>query len=204
MDLCGFLVWVYVIGYLCIYVSFLVLDSIVIVDQFKCEVDIEIGCVQLIVVVQICCEIKLLCGVFGVVMILVSVVVVVFWYVEQVGNDMGLSNLLLLLDVVLVWVCEDFVVNCELISVVDIWFDLLLGFVMVVQDVIMCVMVLIWFEVCDVLGWVFFVCELVVGEVYCVQEDGLMVFVCDVGVIQLEVDGEIVGFFGEDGLLVEN
>lgn len=204
MDPRGLPARAYAIGYLRTYASFLALDSVAIVDQFKREVDTETGRAQPTAAAQTRREIKLPRGVFGAAMILASVAAVAFWYAEQAGNDTGLTNMPSPPDAAPAWAREDFAADRQPVSVADIWSDLPLGTATVAQDVIMRATAPTWFEVRDASGRVLFARELAAGEAYRAQEDGLTVSARNAGAIQLEVDGEIVGSLGEEGLSIEN
>ncbi len=203
MDPRGLPARAYAIGYLRTYASFLGLDSFAVVEQFKREVDTETGRAQPTAAAQIRREIKLPRGVFGAVLVLVSLGAVAFWYADQAGQSGGLSNLPSPPDAAPEWARADFRTAGEPLTVEEIWSGLPLGETQV-STVVMRALAPTWVEVRDASGRVLFARELAEGETYSATEDGLTVTARDAGAIEVELDGENLGLLGETGITVEN
>ncbi len=204
MDPRGLPARAYAIGYLRTYASFLSLDSLAIVEQFKREVDTETGRAQPTAAALTRKEIKLPRGVFGSAIVLASVAAVAFWYADQAGRAPELSNLPSPPDAAPEWARADFESMRQPISIEDIWGGLPLGGETNSSTVVMRAMAPTWLEVRDASGRVLFARDLDAGEVYSAQENGLTVTARDAGAIALEVDGEDRGVLGEPGITVEN
>ena len=203
MDSRGLPARAYAIGYLRTYARFLDLNPEAVVDQFKREVDTETGRAQPTAAAKTRDPIKLPRGLFGATIILASVAAIAWWYADQFDSNAGFENLPSPPDAAPEWARDDFARNAAQASLDEIWSDLPLGQAVATGAVVMHAVTPTWMEVRDASGRILFSREMAAGEQYRASESGLTVSAADAGAIQLEVNGEMVGMLGDDGMAVE-
>jgi cytoskeleton protein RodZ len=205
MDSRGLPERAYVTGYLRTYAGFLGLKPEPILEQFRREVDTETGRAQPTAAAQRRDPIKLPRGVFGAIIILLSVASVVWWYAQQASGATSFDNLASPPDAAPEWAQAGFSQTASETSVDDIWSGLPIGQgVSTVGSFTIQAQAPSWLEVRDASGRILFSQQLQTGELYQGNERGLTVSASDAGAIQLVVNGESVGALGEAGVSVEN
>ena len=204
MDPRGLPARAYAIGYLRTYASFLELSADAVVEQFKREVDTETGRAQPSQAAEKR-EIKLPRGVFGALLILVSVAAVAWWYLGQTGGQGGLATVPPPPDAGPEWARDDFDLSVRTTSIEDIWADLPSARgASEGAELVLRATAPTWLEVRDSSGRILFARELQAGEAYRASEDGLTVSAANAGAVAIEIDGEEAGRLGQSGAAVEN
>lgn len=204
MDPRGLPARAYAIGYLRTYAQFLALDPAGLVDQFKREVDTEIGRAQPSAAAKTRDPIKLPKGVFGAVIILAAVAGAAWWYSEQFAGTGPIGNLPSPPDAAPDWARADFQTVAAPPSPAQIWANVPLGIAAAESDVRLRGLSPTWLEVRDASGRILFSRRLEGGEIYRVLEPGLTVSASNAGAVLIERNGEEIGPLGNIGMSVEN
>lgn len=204
MDTRGLPARAYAIGYLRTYASFLAIEPVGIVEQFKREVDTETGRAVPSASAKTRDPIKLPRGAFGAVLILVCVASVAWWYAEQSPSFGVIANMPSPPDAAPEWARADFQPARLPADVGTIWTGVPLGDVAETDRLTLRATAPTTLEVQDASGRILYSRTLAAGDVYQAREDGLTFSASDAGAIQLERGGVELGTLGAAGIPVEN
>ncbi|WP_339747570.1 helix-turn-helix domain-containing protein [uncultured Maricaulis sp.] len=204
MDTRGLPARAYALGYLRTYAGFLGIEPVGIVDQFKREVDTETGRAVPSAGAKTRDPIKLPRGVFGALLILVSVASVAWWYSEQAPSFGAIANLPSPPDAAPEWARADFQPELRAADIGSIWTGVPLGDAAAGERLTLRATAPTSLEVQDASGRILYSRSLVVGDIYQTREDGLTFSASDAGAIQLERGGVDLGTLGLAGIPVEN
>ncbi|MFS2317171.1 helix-turn-helix domain-containing protein [Maricaulis sp. D1M11] len=204
MDPRGLPARAYTIGYLRTYASFLGLEADAIVEQFKREVDTDTGRARPTAATKTRKDIRLPRGAFGAVLILVSVVAIGWWYLQQVQDGSEFLGVPAPPDAIPDWAMDDFSDEPVRASVAEIWDELPVSEPLTSSELVLRALSPTWLEVRDRSGRILFARDLEAGEIYRALEAGLQVSTANAGAIALERDGAAVGRLGEEGQALEN
>ena len=190
MDTRGLPARAYAIGYLRTYASFLAIEPVGIVEQFKREVDTETGRAVPSASAKTRNPIKLPS--------------VAWWYAEQSPSFGVIANMPSPPDAAPEWARADFQPARLPADVGTIWTGVPLGDVAETDRLTLRATAPTTLEVQDASGRILYSRTLAAGDVYQAREDGLTFSASDAGAIQLERGGVELGTLGAAGIPVEN
>lgn len=204
MDTRGLPARAYAIGYLRTYASFLSIEPLGIVEQFKREVDTETGRAVPTASTKTRDPIRLPRGVFGALLILAAVGSVAWWYSEQSSSFGTIANLPSPPDSAPEWARADFQPASHPADIQTIWNGVPLGQADDAAPLTLRAVAATSLEVQDASGRILYSRDLEIGDSYQAREAGLTVSASNAGAIQLERDGVDLGTLGALGTPVEN